>query len=694
VQQGARNAPPSPNDPQSEDTRCREQQQPSERIPPPPPPLPPPPQYPQARDDKPQYDGYAPPPDSWYTPDPGASEYADESASWIPMDPRMYPPPPQYDQQQQQQQGQQYYDERHPSNSGNDMDGSQWTDVQNDSGNGNAYTNPYDAIEELTRQHEQLQQRERNLTDTLRELEQREGLRVRQIDLLTERMMESDAEHARERLLLAECQSNCTQLQRQVQELLQDVERQQRQHDDMKEQSGRDADNIAALKKELDASRLQAEELALMIERHRIRSLMESDDDEEDDDESVYRGRRSARKAKKKQQGFWAWLFGWGATDNDDASNRDADGRNLDDVYTTARSTLLSALQTERSSVHELETIVASLQQNNSAISEQVKSRDQVIDELNDRIAVFEEDKMVLKAALKQLQKDLSSEAPKTQKLVQDLEAAQLEVRRLKKEIKGLILTHQEEVAALRDTISVKEDSIAMTESNLTVIGTYVDRLEARLAEFSIARRDIEVREAKCEEIERSAEEAEKARSELHATVKEMEAEHDELRTLLRELANERAKLLSKNQDLESEVKTLKAHDARVQESLAKLNSDYGELVVQDMALQHKLDKYEKDAVESTVAAGTLKERLSLTETHVEELRQQVESEKNQRQTVQDLLRKAEETSKQMKERLEQLQAINEALAHNNTRIQQEVRTSRCTTLFLASPIPHPAWSV
>lgn len=66
-----------------------------------------------------------------------------------------------------------------------------------------------------------------------------------------------------------------------------------------------------------------------------------------------------------------------------------------------------------------------SLQQNNSAISEMVESRDSIIDELNNRIAVFEEDKVVLKAALRQLQKEMKEEAPKAQKLVDDLRNAQ-----------------------------------------------------------------------------------------------------------------------------------------------------------------------------------------------------------------------------------------------------------------------------
>lgn len=70
-----------------------------------------------------------------------------------------------------------------------------------------------------------------------------------------------------------------------------------------------------------------------------------------------------------------------------------------------------------------MESLVASLQQNNSAIAEVVQSRDTIIDELNSRVAVFEEDKVVLKAALKQLQKEMKEEAPRTEKLIDDLKA-------------------------------------------------------------------------------------------------------------------------------------------------------------------------------------------------------------------------------------------------------------------------------
>ena len=88
-----------------------------------------------------------------------------------------------------------------------------------------------------------------------------------------------------------------------------------------------------------------------------------------------------------------------------------------------AKSTLIHALQTERDNVHELKAVLSSLQSNNSAIADMVSSRDSLINELNDRVGVFEEDKLVLKAALRQLQKEMKEEATKTQKLVSDLKS-------------------------------------------------------------------------------------------------------------------------------------------------------------------------------------------------------------------------------------------------------------------------------
>ena len=74
--------------------------------------------------------------------------------------------------------------------------------------------------------------------------------------------------------------------------------------------------------------------------------------------------------------------------------------------------------------MYELEATATSLQLNNTALSDVVESRDALVGELNDRVAVFEEDRVVLKAALRQLQREMSDEAPRHAKVAEDLEAA------------------------------------------------------------------------------------------------------------------------------------------------------------------------------------------------------------------------------------------------------------------------------
>lgn len=218
-----------------------------------------------------------------------------------------------------------------------------------------------------------------------------------------------------------------------------------------------------------------------------------------------------------------------------------------------AKSTLLRALQTERANVHELESAVLSLQQNNSAISEMVESRDSIIDELNNRIAVFEEDKLVLKAALRQLQKEIKEEAPKAHKLMDDLSMAEKDIKRLQSDMNGVIQTHQEEILALQQVISNKQKAISETESNLTAIGTYVDRLEERLTSFAVTRRDMESREKKCKEIEEIAIVKENECIVLQKKVEELSQREEEVKKILEELATERMTLQKENRKLYTE---------------------------------------------------------------------------------------------------------------------------------------------
>lgn len=230
-----------------------------------------------------------------------------------------------------------------------------------------------------------------------------------------------------------------------------------------------------------------------------------------------------------------------------------------------AKSTLLRALQVERANVHELESAVLSLQQNNSAISEMVESRDSIIDELNNRIAVFEEDKVVLKAALRQLQKEIKEEAPKAHKLMDDLSKAEKEIKRLQSDMNTVIQTHQEEILALQKALSTKQKAISDTESNLTAIGTYVDRLEERLTSFAVTRRDMESREKKCKDIEETAIAWERECKALKEKVDDMTKREEEVKKVLEELATERTTLQKENRKLYTEREFRTAEQEQLQ---------------------------------------------------------------------------------------------------------------------------------
>lgn len=228
--------------------------------------------------------------------------------------------------------------------------------------------------------------------------------------------------------------------------------------------------------------------------------------------------------------------------------------------------------------MHELENALSTLQQNNSAISEMVQSRDMLIDELNNRVAVFEEDKLVLKAALRQLQKEMKEEGPKTQKMIDDLKEAREGMERLKAEVDALNAEHQAEVLKLESIISQKQASINSTESNMTVIGTYVDKLEERLATFALARRDIDAREQKCLEIEDRAIALQKECDNLRDQIKGYDVEHDELKSLLGDLVNERAELQRENAALQKEKSSLVAEGSMLRDTISSLEIDVDSL--------------------------------------------------------------------------------------------------------------------
>jgi len=381
-----------------------------------------------------------------------------------------------------------------------------------------------------------------NITSTALVMEQREELHTRQLDVLTERVMDVESQSAEDRNLLFEYEANCTTLGMTIIGLKEDLEGWQDRCKEYNKKHEDDQERLSDLRQTIKEKVSEAEELAIAMEQLRMT--------EENRRELSSSGRRG-HSHSKSGGGLLSWMFG--SLGFGSSSNNRYDEELREEAFEMAKSTLLRALQAERTNVHELEAAVASLQQNNSAISEMVESRDIIIDELNNRIAVFEEDKVVLKAALRQLQKEMKEEEPKTQKLIDDLAEADQEVERIKSDVHSVIETHQYELAALQITMSQKQKTITYAESNLTAIGTYVDKLEERLTSFAMTRRDMEEREKKCKEIEKNAEEKEIQRKSIQMKVEEFQKQEDDLKKLLEELVSERTDLQEENRRVYTE---------------------------------------------------------------------------------------------------------------------------------------------
>eukprot|EP00977_Amphora_coffeiformis_P018777 scaffold6717_cov160-Amphora_coffeaeformis.AAC.5 len=426
-----------------------------------------------------------------------------------------------------------------------------------------------------------LVQQVQNLSATVGMLEQREDLHVRQMDVLTERIMQVESAAASKETKLIEMQTNCTALHKEVARLKGELKEYEARCSEFVEVKEKLETETVDLGKQLKAARRQAENLATLIERHRL---------EEEKEKKVVK--------KRKSRGFFAWLFGI-------RSDEDEDEEEWEELKDTARSTLLQALQNERNNVEELESVVSVLQSNNSAISDQVESRDAIIDELNNRIAVFEEDKVVLKAALRQLQKEIKEEAPKTARLLSDLKAAQNQIAQLEAKMETARQAHANEMAKLDRVISQKNQLLNQSQANLTMIGTYVDKLEERLADFAVARRDINVRSEKLDGLQGEIQALNEDKRKLKEQIASYEQEHAELKKLMEDMAKERSKLLKQNNALASDRDVTQAELQRLYKSLETAEyelkgernvTDYWERATRDLESEMKkqADEYKR----------------------------------------------------------------------------------------------------
>jgi len=395
-----------------------------------------------------------------------------------------------------------------------------------------------------------------NLSSHITTLTSESDLLVSRVDVLTERLADSDANFHYVHNRNIELDANCTELQSIITKLEHEIKDHEATSTQLTDEKSKDASIIQELRNELRKVTDELESLACLVETSRFENEKIKYLDDLD--------KKKKKRKKKKKKSFWMWLFGFGDGGHD--SDEDTITIKGSEQYEEerhraaqelARTTLLHALQTERNNVDELESALNVLQRNNTAIMDVVSSRDELIVELNERVAVFEEDKMVLKAALRQLQMEIKEEAPKTQQLIEDLEGMkELEVT-LRDEMKQLIDDHEDEIDELEEEMNEITNELNKTTNELEMISLYVDQLEDRLATGAIARKELDVREKECERLEAQAKEYADEVEEYKSQVAILSKEQDDTKPLLEDLIKERESARTKVDELGHQIDDL-----------------------------------------------------------------------------------------------------------------------------------------
>lgn len=446
---------------------------------------------------------------------------------------------PPYQQQQSQRPPNQHYNPyQQPPPNANPYNTPPPYSNQNNYIDPSSYQNLLYELDESTLREMTLTHQLHNMSSYISSLTTESEKLMAKADVLTERLADSESNFNYVHNRNLELDANCTLLTSMVEELKKEIEKYQSSQKSMEDEKSDNEKVVNELRAELRRVTDELEQLACLVETERFEF--------EKADFLRELKRKQLAKRRKKKKGFWSWLFGF--DNSNSVGDRDLEAveeeERLRAAQELARSTLLHALQTERTSVDELEASVITLQRNNSAIMDVVQSRNELISELNDRVAVFEEDKMVLKAALRQLQKEIKEEAPRTQLLADELDAARERERVVREELEQLRIDHDEECDEFDARWEEAEKEWNQTKEELYLIGSYVDQLEDRLATFAIAKKEIELREKQC--------------AELEAEAKAWKLEVDETKPLLEDLVKERAETNVKMEGLLQQIDELK----------------------------------------------------------------------------------------------------------------------------------------
>mmetsp|Transcript_22541 Transcript_22541/g.33717 ORF Transcript_22541/g.33717 Transcript_22541/m.33717 type:complete len:987 (+) Transcript_22541:373-3333(+) len=424
-------------------------------------------------------------------------------------------------------------------------------------------------------------------------------------------------------------------------------------------------EDIGVLKSKLKEKERELENLACGIEMARLEKQKEKYKEELE----------KKKKRMQKNRGLIAWLFDYmfGGSSGGVGSEDDTDDE-IEKLQDLARSTLLHALQTERNNVDELEAALSATQQNNSAIAEMVSSRDLIIDELNDRVAVFEEDKVVLKAALRQLQKEMKEEAPKTQKLVMDLETARKDIQKLEDNIDELKSNHTDEIVALEEQILEKEDMINETDSKMSMISVYVDQLEERLASFAVARRDITLREEVCKEIEEREIQKRKEYVIMEKQMKEALSSRDELKAVSDLMSQERAQLQKERDGLIIARDNLLDEEKSLRHELRVLSDNFSSYEAELKSTQHALEEAQAFIAQKDENINQLKELNEESSLKLEEQRESLEQSAVLSSSLQEEVERLEDENQRVSALVSALEnRVEEVVSETEQRFSRQV---------------------
>jgi chromosome segregation ATPase len=154
------------------------------------------------------------------------------------------------------------------------------------------------ALDETLARESELIGQVQNMTSSIATFQQREDLHTRQLDVLTERVMDAEAQTASERNALVEYEANCTELGHALAVLQDEIQEWQYKCANLTARHEADEEKLMDMLAEVKARNAEVEQFATIVEKSRLA-----------DERDRY---MAERIRKKKQRGFFAWLFGIG----------------------------------------------------------------------------------------------------------------------------------------------------------------------------------------------------------------------------------------------------------------------------------------------------------------------------------------------------------------------------------------------